>query len=278
MRALPPGRCRSAGPWLPGKSGQPEGSRSKDAVPKDAAAEAAAAGRIRPVQAPASGRSDFGDMPIGFRGYIARARVALETLAGPCVQGHCSPAAALERPGGEFRPGGGPAKGLVESRKSLSNQRYRRAPSASYPQPAKHPVVGPSFFFKIRVDVRRGGAYNPPIDAAPRFTGPARCHRSFSDTFWCMTLLTKVRRWSFSRPSKGGSPSGSGSLTTEYRKEKRRRRSSCGPALGLVKTRPRQCYVSETTKVLVARPELRCVLCQFNVVTSRFKISYNLRV
>ncbi len=37
-------------------------------------------------------------------------------------------------------------------------------------------VVGLSFFLKSVLTVRKGLAYNPPIDAAPRFTGPARRH------------------------------------------------------------------------------------------------------
>ena len=37
-------------------------------------------------------------------------------------------------------------------------------------------VVGVSFFLKSVLTVRKGLAYNPPIDAAPRFTGPARRH------------------------------------------------------------------------------------------------------
>lgn len=38
------------------------------------------------------------------------------------------------------------------------------------------PVVALSFFSKSVLTVRKGLAYNPPIDAAPRFTGPARRH------------------------------------------------------------------------------------------------------
>ncbi len=198
VRALPPGRCRSAGPWLPGKSGQPEGSRSKDAVLKDAAAEAAAAGADSAGSGACVG-------PIGFRRYIARARVALETLAGPCVPGHCSPAAALERPGGNFVPAAARRKGLSNRGKAFQISAIDACQVHLIHSRRSTLSSGRHFFSKSVLTVRRGGAYNPPIDAAPRFTGPARCHRSFSDTFWCMTLLTKVRRWSFSRPSKGGS-------------------------------------------------------------------------
>jgi hypothetical protein len=115
------------------------------------------------------------------------------------------PARAWPGPG---KKSSGLWKTLVESRKSLSSQGTEGVPSACLPKPAAAFVVGTSFFLKSVLTVRKGLAYNPPIDAAPRFTGPTPRPLKLLIFMRCIKLLISVRRRaSVARSTKGGSPS-----------------------------------------------------------------------
>ena len=67
-------------------------------------------------------------------------------------------------------------------------------------------VVGTSFFLKSVLTVRKGLAYNPPIDAAPRFTGPARRHLKLLSHLLVHDASDPGQKTEFQSPfTKGGS-------------------------------------------------------------------------
>ena len=67
-------------------------------------------------------------------------------------------------------------KPLSNRKKPRSINTLRAYPVHLFHSRRRFVVVGLSFFLKSVLTVRKGLAYNPPIDAAPRFTGPARRH------------------------------------------------------------------------------------------------------
>lgn len=67
-------------------------------------------------------------------------------------------------------------------------------------------VVGMSFFLNSVLTVRKGLAYNPPIDAAPRFTGPARRHLKLLSHLLVHDASDPGQKAEFQSPfAKGGS-------------------------------------------------------------------------
>jgi hypothetical protein len=102
---------------------------------------------------------------------------------------------------------GAPVENLLSNREKLRSINGLRAyPVHLFHSRRRIVVVGTSFFLKSVLTVRKGLAYNPPIDAAPRFTGPARRHLKLLSHLLVHDASDPGQKTEFQSPfTKGGS-------------------------------------------------------------------------